>query len=579
MSIEIHTLWDLVVRNLLRPDRPEALGNYQGGDPVWTGSHELFVSSVSLCQGLFEQIRKGEPIGLMGLPCPDWIAIDLAIQGAGGISVPLFPNTSPDILKRQVQKAELKRIFLLESISEEQAKQLQDLIVYTQESVLLPEIPQRQPFPKGIHPLTLESAIKWASHRANDLASNQRATIIFTSGSTGEPKGAPLTHNNLVSQIHGATERFPMGTKDRAISFLPLAHVFERMVTYTYLAQGVNILFVHQPKVLPRAMKDFSPTIMTAVPRLLEKVYRTISSRAEAKSGLPRDLARWALHLALTHHTDAPKPHLAWFGADVLAFGKMRDALGGKLKMLIVGGAPLKKSLARFFTNIGVPTYQGYGLTECSPVLAANSPDSDRPGSVGTAFPGVHIRIDLLNNEVIAKGPGVFDGYLDGDRGCIDEHDWFHTGDRGRIDDDGYLFITGRIKERMKTSNGKYISPAPIEQEICLHPWIDQAMVVAESRPYVTALLCPDPDQFPQTLTQTLEETPEHHLSPHQMEDFQKHLNKVNAKLNPWERVQKVQWLPSPFTVESGELTPTLKVRRHIVLKKYLDLIEALYNT
>jgi len=576
MGVEIRTLWDLVVRNLQRPDRPKALGIFQEGEPKWVNSHEIFIRSTSLAKALLHFLEKGEAVGLMGSPGPDWMAIDLAIQGAGGVSVPLFPNTAPNILKTQINQAKIKRIFLLESISSEQAIHLKSIEVFSPENLLLPDLPQRKPFPGGS--LHLKDASDWATQRATELQANQRATIIFTSGSTGEPKGAPLTHNNLVFQIQGATERFPMGSKDKAISFLPLAHVFERMVTYSYLAQEVGILFVHHPKSIPKALLAHQPTVMTAVPRLLEKVYRAIKTGVESKSGLPKDLARWALQLALTHHIDQPKPLFAWYGADLLAYKKMRDAMGGHLRMLIVGGAPLTKSLARFFTNIGVPTYQGYGLTECSPVLAANHPGRNRPGSVGVSFPGVHLRIAPLTGEVLAKGPGIFKAYLDGDKNCFDEQNWFHTGDRGKLDDDGYLFITGRIKDRVKTSNGKYVSPPSIERELCQHPWLDQALVIAESRPYVTALLCPDTEQVPKEILQTLRESPSPHLSPHQMKDVQNHIDAINSKLNPWERVQKVQWLSSPFTIESGELTPTLKVRRHIVFEKHLDLIEALYN-
>lgn len=579
MSVEIRTLWDLVVRNLLRPDRPHALGSYLGGSPEWATSHEIFIRCTSLASALKSSLEDGEAVGLMGLPSADWMACDLAIMGGGGVSVPIFPNASPTILKSQIQRAKIKKVFVLNTISDAQAQVLGELEIFSPTRLLLPQLPRRKSIPGSDSRMDLNKALDWSSSRSREIEVCSRATVIFTSGSMGEPKGVPLTHANLVFQINGANECFPMGERDKALSFLPLAHVFERMVSYTYLAQGVGILFVNQPKSLPKAMLQYQPTVMTTVPRLLEKVYRTISSKAETKGGLSREIARWALHLALTQHTDTPKPLLAWYAADALAFSKMRVAMGGHLRMLIVGGAPLSKRLARFFTNIGVPTYQGYGLTECSPVLAANHPERDRPGSVGPPFPGVHLRIEPINSEVLAKGPGIFTGYLNGDRSSIDEDGWYHTGDKGSIDQDGFLFITGRIKERMKTSNGKYVSPSPIESEISIHPWVDQAMIVAESKPYVTVLLSPDTDQIPDEILQALKDGEIPHLSPHQMQGIQQHIDRINEKLNPWERVQKVQWLPSPFTVESGELTPTLKVRRHIVIEKYMDLIEELYNT
>jgi long-chain acyl-CoA synthetase len=348
------------------------------------------------------------------------------------------------------------------------------------------------------------------------------------------------------------------------------------MVIFYYLHKHIPITFCDHITRIGERMKDTQPTIMTTVPRLLEKVQNSMSQRTLSKPSPTKEIGRWALTMALTHPIEKDWPLLSWFIADQLVYKKFREALGGKLKALIVGGAPLSPRLARFYNNIGIPTYQGYGLSESSPVIALNFPGHNREGRVGKAFPNVQIKIDPVSQEICAKGPGIMSGYLEDDN-VVDDNGWLHTGDLGKLDNEGYLHITGRKKEMFKTSNGKYVCPVPIEDELSTHPWVDQSIVIAEGRSYVVALLTPDINVMP---TEHLEwvKSGQQPSEDHPLK-LQEHLDALNAKLNPWEKVQKVAWLKTPLSIEENDLTPTMKIKRHVIEKKYLDFIESLYNT
>jgi long-chain acyl-CoA synthetase len=501
---------------------------------------------------------------------------DLAILGAGGVTLPIFPGQAPDTLKYQLEITKTRYVICLDKDAVVDGSVLKDCYFCFGEA------------PHGylgsvqrwdLEPCS-ESETDWTSTWEvlnRDLEPNDCATIIFTSGSTGCPKGVPLSHVNLISQIDGARQTFPLhGDRDRALSFLPLAHVFERMVTYFYLYRKVPIYFCESPQRLSQRMKEVCPTVMTAVPRLLEKVQSSMVSRLQSKPTPLKEIGRWALSLALFHPPEKDRPLLSWYAADRMVFSKFREGLGGQLKMLIVGGAPLSARLAKFFNNIGVPTFQGYGMTECSPVITCNHPGLNRSGTVGKPFPHVEVKIDPITSEVLARGPGVMEGYYKSDERVVDEGGWMHTGDQGKIDDDGFLTITGRIKELLKTSNGKYISPVPIEQAVTQHPWVDQAMVVAEGRPYPTILLTADLEQMPEE--QGLLMGSDRMDEGHGFSSIAEHLEQVNSSLNPWEKIQHFAWLPKALCVEDGELTPTMKIRRHVVAQKFNKEIEQLYN-
>jgi long-chain acyl-CoA synthetase len=579
MSLEQHpnTLWDLLQQLIFHPERQDYLSSWVNGEKTSLSSTQFAQHVLQISLGLSKSIAPGERIGLMGASSPLWMACDLAIMGAGGITVPLFPSMAPSILKDEVKQANVQRIFYLDQNAILDWDGLFFQNVYSP-SHLKTEAPQQsniQDLELPVQSQQDELQKCWASLQ-NNVKKDQVATILFTSGSTGKPKGIPLTHENLISQVLGAAERFSLRSDtDSAFSFLPLAHIFERMVIFYYLHKHIPITFCDNITRIGERMKEAQPTIMTTVPRLLEKVQNSMSQRTLSKPSPSKEIGRWALTMALTQPLNKDWPLLSWFVADQLVYKKFREALGGKLNTLIVGGAPLSPRLARFYNNIGIPTYQGYGLSESSPVIALNYPEHNREGRVGKAFPGVQIHIDPMSQEICAKGPGIMKGYIE-DENVVDQDGWLHTGDLGEIDSEGYLNITGRKKEMFKTSNGKYVCPVPIEDEICSHPWVDQSIVIAEGRSYVIALLTPDLDAMPSELLAWVKSghaPPEHH--PLRLEE---HLQTINEKLNPWEKVQKVAWLKSTLSIEENDLTPTMKIKRHVIDKKYVDFIESLYN-
>jgi long-chain acyl-CoA synthetase len=580
LSQPLSTLWDILA-GLIDDHLNTNIVYHWDSDQTLTGcpSHNFAKRCIQQASSLKSLIEPGECIGLLGKPGPEWMISDFSILGAGGVTVPLFPGTAPDILAYQLKKAKISKLFLLHEDALVDRKPLSSLNIFTPckisaDTFTVTLIDSLSP--NSIENNDLKSL--WASLN-KELQPEKLATIIFTSGSTGQPKGVPLNHRNLVSQILGAHERFPLDPHtDRALSFLPLAHIFERMVTYYYLSRGIPIYYCEQVQKLGQRLREVQPTVMTSVPRLLEKVQSAMSAEISKKSSPQKEIGRWALSTALTHPSHLPHPILSWFAADHLVYSKLRESLGGKLNMLIVGGAALSPRLARFFNNIGIPTYQGYGMTETSPVIAANCPGQNKVGSVGCAFPQVEIKIDPLSGEICVKGPGTMEGYLESHECIIDAEGYLHTGDLGELDESGYLTITGRKKELMKTSNGKYVGPVPIESALCAHPWIDQAMLVAEGKHYVCALLVADENNCPEELKIIIHQT-EHPETNTCCAEIQQHIEQINSTLNPWEKIQKYRWIPQPLTVETGELTPTMKIRRHIVEKKYGYLIEHMYNT
>ena len=426
--------------------------------------------------------------------------------------------------------------------------------------------------------------------RPDDLA-----TIIHTSGSTGLPKGVELTHANLLSQIRTAAGLFPLQAgRDRALSCLPFAHVFERVVVYTYLIQGVPVLIADDVKQVGALLREVQPAVMTAVPRLIEKIHLRIRTQIADSVAVKRQLGRWALELAVTRAPTMREKRGAhpWTlrVADRLIYAKLRQALGGRLKYLIVGGAALSDELTRFLIGVDLPVYTGYGLTEASPVIAVNHPGARRLGTVGKAFPGVEIRLGdpakgEIAGEILARGPGIMRGYHREAVSPVDAEGWLHTGDVGTLDGDGYLTITGRVKELFKTANGKYVAPTPIEQALTSADGncaglIDQALVVAEGQPCVGALLFPDPEALrrrkvaagcPQVADAEFLARPEI------VAELADRIGAINGHLSQWERIRCWRLVAEPPSVANEGLTPTMKLRRHALTRRYERLINDMY--
>lgn len=550
-------------------------------------STEAFAQSVRrLALGLIRLgVKRGDTVGIIAQPSPHWLMFDLAAMVAGAVSVPMFPTIAPDNLAFQLTDADMRFIFVdgeepwaaiepfagrfKSIVTRGVSARHKNRVDVTQVGALGDDVSRENP---------QAYAIAASQAREDDVA-----TIIYTSGSTGMPKGVALTHENLLSQIQAATLRFPLDpAEDCALSCLPLAHVFERMCMYYYLASGVSIYFADDVKNVGELLRDVKPTIITLVPRLLEKMYVKIAAKLIEGTSLKQRIGRWAFSRAEAFRPKEKQRDWRLQVADPLVYRKLRDALGGRLRNVIVGGAALSPKLHRFFLNVGIPLYVGYGLTEASPVLCTNYADHNRVGTVGKPFPGVEVQISE-QGEIIARGPNIMRGYYGNDAATarvIDAEGWLHTGDRGTIDEDGFVTITGRIKELYKTSNGKYVSPVPIEQSLSISNLIDTAMLVAEGRPYVTCLLFPDPEAVrrQKELVGMADVSDEAFLASEPVkQELTKLIAKINESLNRWERVRDYRFVTAPISIETEELTPTMKVRRHVINARYGTLIEEMY--
>ena len=540
-----------------------------------------------LCMGLVEiGLKPGDKVGLVADPSPFWLMMDLAILGAGAISVPMFSNISHDNLQFEIKDSGMKFLYVG---SEQQYLAMKPFFGTMQKIIVQPS-----GLGEGAcvsYEKLLELGAKRQGNGGGDylrlsegINEQDTATLIYTSGSTGVPKGVELTHRNLVFQVLAAHKRFPLNpAKDKILSCLPLAHVFERMVCYYYFFTGSSIYFAEDIKKVGENLRELHPTVITMVPRLLEKVHAKMQANVEMAQGFKKFLGTKAWERA---HAKVPGSKDTTLDKiyDALVYKKMRQALGGSLEIAISGSAPLDANLAGFLLNIGIPIYEGYGLTEASPVISCNFPGHRKLGTVGLAFPGVEVKI-ADDGEILTRGPHVMRGYYNRPEETakeIDKLGWLHTGDLGHFDAENYIKITGRKKELFKTANGKYVAPVPIEQAIASCKLVDMVMVIAEGKPFTTALIFPDFENLNVVKLEAGCDTMGSDAfldSPQAKAAVQKTLDEVNAKLNHWEQVQKFVIIKTPITVDSGQLTPTMKIRRHIVMEKYRAEIDSMYRS
>jgi long-chain acyl-CoA synthetase len=548
-------------------------------------STEQFCGDVRrFCLGLIELgLKPGDTVGILAEPSPFWLVADLGTMIAGGISVPLFPNMSDEHLVFESKNSNLKYLVVIGEkqwkLVEKHAKLYHKVITKSVAARDRHAIDYAQLLEMGDEASEKDPTL--FARLRDTVTADRTATIIHTSGSTGVPKGVVLTHKNFCAAVHSTFERFPLDpVKDRALTCLPLAHIFERVVMYGYIGQGIAIYFCDDVKSVGPLLREVKPTAMTMVPRIVEKLYARIEQQVEVANALKKSFGRWAIKLAVSQ----PPTEKLWRMtiADAFVYKKLRGALGGQLKYLILGGAPLSQDLYRFLINIGIPLYIGYGLTETTAAVTANYPGNRKMGSVGKPMPGVEVRLSG-QKEILIRGAIVMKEYHRNPSATaevIDKEGWFHSGDLGEIDADGYLSITGRIKELLKTSNGKYVSPVPIEQSLAASNLIDMAMIIAEGRQCVSCLLWPDLEFVRARKAESgtaLNEEDYLKSGPlrHEVEAL---VARVNRNLDHWEKIRHWRMVLTPPSVESDELTPTMKLRRHIISAKYGNLIDEMYR-
>ena len=468
-------------------------------------SEELLRRTAGLSQALFELgVKPGDRVGLFAANRPEWHTADFAINGNGAVTIPVYFKESPERAAYILKHSEAKVVFVAGSdqlISllaiRGELPQLEHIIVADGGD----QVPADCLRYETLTALAGGAEVGAYRLRASQVLPGQLASIIYTSGTTGEPKGVMLTHNNFCSNTTDVGCDFALrNNEDVAISFLPLAHVYGRTLDYIYLFQGVPIAYVEAVENVAQALKEIRPTVMAAVPRVFEKIYAKLMEQGSAATGFKKAIFTWAMRVSeraaswrCGDSSVDPFLKMQWAVADSLVYSKIREGTGGRLRIISSGGAPLSKSLAEFFWCVGIPIYQGYGLTETSPIVSSNFPNN-RVGSSGLPIPNCEVKA-ADDGEILVRGPMIMKGYYkrpEATREVIDEDGWFHTGDIGYLDKDNYLFITDRMKDLLKTSAGKFVAPQPIENSLKSSPYILNAMVVGDRRKFIVALVVPN---------------------------------------------------------------------------------------
>jgi long-chain acyl-CoA synthetase len=541
-------------------------------------------------------LKKNDSVALISENRPEWVYADFAMQMLGIINVPLYPSLTSDSIEYILNDSESKAIivstgFQLNKVLKiiKNCKHLKQIIIFNEHEdedgktniLTFKQVQEKGKDRKKKNP---ELLIK----TSGEIKENDVCTIIYTSGTTGEPKGVILTHKNIISNVNSALAIYPITKDDIFLSFLPLCHIFERMAGYyTAFAAGSTIYYAESIEKVATNLLEAKPTLMTSVPRLFERIQSRIIKNVESQSVTKQKIFYWALEtgrqfVAAKKKGSVPLALSAKHKiADKLVFKKLRERTGGRLRFFISGGAALSRELGEFFESAGIQIVEGYGLTESSPVIAANRPDDYKFGTVGKPLPGVDVKI-ASDGEILARGPNIMKGYYkkkkETEETIIDG--WLHTGDIGVFDSEGFLMITDRKKHLFKTSAGKYIAPTPIENIFLSSKYIDQFVLIGDRRTFLSALIVPD--------YEALKEYADAHKIPYNNESeltgnekiyklIEDDMSKLQKKLANYERVRKFALLDKPFTIETGEITPSLKIKRKVVEEKYNYLIEQMY--
>ncbi|MBI5366216.1 MAG: long-chain fatty acid--CoA ligase [Planctomycetes bacterium] len=547
--------------------------------------------SLGLCAlGINHQDR----VALISENRPEWAMVDFAAHTCGAVLVPLYPTLLADTTRYILNDSQAKvcivsnKAYLDKVLSvRAQCPQLKHVVVmdatFKSADVLSLDDMAAQGVAKG------KAEPNLRTDRSRAVKPEDLATLIYTSGTTGDPKGVMLTHQNLVSNVVSTCKMVEFGPTDTALSLLPLSHVFERMVDYGLFHQGVSVAYAESIDTVRDNIIEVKPTIMAAVPRLYEKIYDRILEGAKAKPPILQKIFHWGIGVgrevaALQLKGQEPgfllgvKQRIA----DKFVFSKIRERTGGRIRFFISGGAPLSREIAEFFHAVGIKILEGYGLTETSPVLTLNTLAAFRPGTVGKPLYGVEVQI-ASDGEIIARGPNIMKGYYNHPEWTAEvmKDGWFCTGDIGEFDADGYLRITDRKKDLIKTSGGKYAAPQPLENKLKLNSFVTNAVIVGNARKFISVLIVPNLDRVEALLkTQGVAVGSRAELMKHAktMELYTGVLGEINKDLPSFEQVKKFAFIEKDFTIEGGEITPTMKVKRKVVETKYKDILDEMYR-
>lgn len=584
---------------------PQAFNQWSGTDWNSLSSEEFRERSQALAVGLLElDLARGDRVSLFMHSDLYFAVADMACLVAGLVDVPIYLTHTPEIIRYILKHAQARALIVSDTellgrlsgaISE--VPQLKTIIVAEPPRSGLPSWPMLRE--KGIALMSMEEISERgrirlggrpeaAQQLKDEIHAHDLATIVYTSGTTGAPKGVMLSHENLTFDAlasFSGTEGLERGEDNVAISFLPLTHVFARMMHYGYLNYGIPVYFT-SIDMLAEHLRAVRPTTFATVPRVLEKFFEKIRQKGSEQSGLRRGVFNWGMRLARRYRLGKRRQRISSLSrnlSDRLVFSKWREALGGRIRFVICGGAALRPDLANVFAAAGITVLQGYGLTETSPVIAFNRPHLNRAGTVGVPLAGVEVKI-AEDGEVLTRGPHVMKGYYrnpQGTRQAIDADGWLHTGDIGDFTSEGLLKITDRKKSLFKLSTGKYVTPQPLEELLNQSPLVDHAVVIGRGERFCSALIFPAMTELAQHLEAMELDAgpPEKRLQDDDVRElFQELVDEANRRVDPWSTIKKFQLIETPLTVENGLLTPTLKVKRSQVEAVFADRIAEMYE-
>ena len=590
MSREITRLFDFPYYAQKKYNLKKALVTKYHGKWVATSCEEYLQKVNQMSRALIKLgVKANDKVAIISTNNrTEWNIMDISILQVGAQNVPIYPTISKEDYQYVLNHSESTYCFVSDEMIVEKLNQIKGDTklkgVYT-----FDEIAGEKNWKELLELGKDSSNQNEVEKRKEAIGSDDLATLIYTSGTTGRPKGVMLSHGNIVSNVLSNSTRVPLALGNSvALSFLPVCHIFERMMLYLYQYCGIEIHYAESIDKMSDNLKEVRPHVMTAVPRLYEKVFDKIYSRGEELSGIKKKLFYWAIKTALQF-----EPYGAngwWYEkklkiAQKLIFSKIKEGLGARLDIMLSGSAALQARLVRFFTAAGMPILEGYGLTETSPVISVNQQDHRgfKIGTVGKIIDGVEIKIGE-NGEILAKGPNIMQGYYKDPEKTAEvlKDGYFHTGDKGEIDADGFLKITGRTKEMFKTSGGKYVVPPLLEGQLKQSRFIEQVMVVGEGEKMPAAIIQPNFEFIKDwieseghNIKTTLEDIASYLIV---IDQIQKEVDQCNKNFGKWERIKKFELTPEEWTIDAGHLTPTMKMKRKIIKDIYKDLYEKIYR-
>ncbi|HEX8706797.1 MAG TPA: long-chain fatty acid--CoA ligase [Pyrinomonadaceae bacterium] len=592
------TLVQMLERTVRLHNKADAL-NYKR-DGAWQAipSAQMLARARNIALGLHSLgIRHGDRVALLSENCPEWTLADAGCLIAGAIDVPIYPTLTPSQVCYILKDSGARVLFISNRAKFDQLEnvlggctELEKIIFFDGHEAIDPNMLKLSEVEERGRKLGVREP-GLVAELARSVQPGDLATIIYTSGTTGEPKGVMLTHSNLTTNLIDSSVHLTFSHEDSVLSVLPFSHVLERLAMYMYLHHGMSIYYAESLEKIGDNLREVRPSLMICVPRLFEKMYARIKEKAAAQGKMKAATLRWAINVgkdyarhALNRRKIPPLLACKHKLASRLVFSKMQAGLGGRIRLMVSGGAALSEEIGYIFAGAGMPIVQGYGLTETSPVICAGTPEDNRIGTVGRPIPNVEVRI-ADDGEIETRGPNIMRGYYnkpEETRAVFTDDGWFKTGDIGTLDQDGFLRITDRKKELFKTSGGKYIAPQAIEQLIKGSRFVNQVVLVGVGRKFPAALIVPDWEQLRSyvelkgiTDAHTPAELCKH---PRIIDLFERQVAAQTPELAQYERVKRIALLENEFTIEGGEMTPTLKVKRRVIDEKYRDVINRLYE-